>query len=383
MIPGPVEISPAVRAAAASPPPGHTAPRLIAAFGASLERLREVWGAPAETQPFVVPGAGTLAMDMAAANLVSPGDRVLVVDTGFFSRRMAEILRRQGARVVELGAEPGEVPPPESVERALGSGDPFRALFLTHVDTSTGVRLPIEPLARIARGQGVLTIVDGVCATAGERFAMADWNVDVCFTASQKALGLPPGLALMAVGERALAARRARPTAPPLYLDWDSWLPIMRAYEERRPSYFSTPPTSLVLALECSLEEILRDGIEQRVALHTRAATALRAAWERLDLRLVATRSEIAANTLSALYFPPGVDSSLIPRILEHGVTVASGIHPALQGRYFRVGHLGWVVTRPELLLRTVEAVAMALAAAGHAAEPAAAVEAAAAQLGG
>ncbi|HEY0513110.1 MAG TPA: alanine--glyoxylate aminotransferase family protein, partial [Thermoanaerobaculia bacterium] len=97
MIPGPVEISPAVLAAASVPPPGHTSPRLIEAFGRSLERMREVWRAGPASQPFVVAGSGTLAMEMAAANLVEPGERALVVSTGYFSERMAEILRRAGA----------------------------------------------------------------------------------------------------------------------------------------------------------------------------------------------------------------------------------------------------------------------------------------------
>ncbi|MFL6194294.1 MAG: pyridoxal-phosphate-dependent aminotransferase family protein, partial [Thermoanaerobaculia bacterium] len=260
MIPGPVEVSPAVLAAAAVPPPGHTAPRLLEAFGRSIERMREVWRADAASQPFILAGSGTLAMEVAAANLVEPGERALVITTGYFSERMAEILRRVGAEVVEIGAPVGEAPPAEAVREALSRG-PFKALFATHVDTSTGVRVDPEPLCRLAREAGVLSVFDGVCATAGERFEMAAWGADLYFTASQKALGLPPGLALMVAGERALAARAARKAPPPpLYLDWHSWLPVHRAYEERRPSYFATPATSLVLALETGLGEIVSVG---------------------------------------------------------------------------------------------------------------------------
>ncbi|HSK81210.1 MAG TPA: aminotransferase class V-fold PLP-dependent enzyme, partial [Thermoanaerobaculia bacterium] len=265
MIPGPVEISPAVRDAAAAPPPGHTSPRLLEAFGTCLERMRRVWCADAASQPFLVAGSGTLAMEMAAANLLEPGDRALVVNTGYFSDRMTEILRRYGVQVSDVGAPVGGAPSPEEVREALGQGGPVKALFATHVDTSTGVRVDPEPFCRIAREAGALSVFDGVCATAGERFEMAEWDADVYFTASQKAIGLPPGLALLVASERALAVRATRRAGPPpLYLDWQVWLPIHRAYEERKPSYFATPATSLVMALEAGLGEILEDGIEAR-----------------------------------------------------------------------------------------------------------------------
>ena len=141
MIPGPVELSPAVRAAAALPPPSHTSPRLIESFAACLAGMREVWRAEAAAQPFLIAGSGTLAMEMTAANLIEPGDRAVVVDTGYFSKRMAEILRRAGSEVVEVGAPVGEVPPLDAVRAALDGAAPCKALFATHVDTSTGVRV--------------------------------------------------------------------------------------------------------------------------------------------------------------------------------------------------------------------------------------------------
>src|SRR5262249_8754642 len=175
MIPGPVEISPAVLAAASVPPPAHTSPRLIDAFGTCIERMRQVWQADAASQPFIVAGSGTLAMEMAAANLIEPGDRALVVNTGYFSDRMTEILRRNGAQVAAVPAPVGAAPPPEEVRAVLDRQGPFKALFVTHVDTSTGVRVNPEPLCGLGREAGVLTVFDGVCATAGERFAMAAW----------------------------------------------------------------------------------------------------------------------------------------------------------------------------------------------------------------
>lgn len=375
MTPGPVEISPAVRAAAASPPPGHTAPRLIESFGRSLELLREVWQAGPASQTFIVAGSGTLAMEMAAVNLLQPGERALVVTTGFFSDRMAEILRRYGVEVAQVQAPVGAAPTAAEVREALERQGPFKALFATHVDTSTGVRVDPEPLCRLAREMGVLSVFDGVCATAGERFAFDAWEADVCFTTSQKAIGLPPGLALLVAGERALATRAARQAPPPpLYLDWNSWLPVHRAYEARQPSYFATPPTSLILALEVGLGELLADGIEARVRAHARTAAALRAAWNVLGLRQVPRSEAETANTLSVLLYPEGVDAGLLPRITGRGIAIAGGLHPAVKTTSFRIGHMGYTVTRPDFLKRTVEAVAEALRESEAAADPGAAV---------
>ena len=383
MIPGPVEVSPAVRDRFAEPPPGHLAPRFIEAFGASIERMRQVWAAAPSDQPFVVTGGGTLAMDMAAANLIEPGDRVLVVSTGYFSERLAEMLRRRGAAVVTVDATVGDAPALETVVTAADTGGPPpKALFATHVDTSTGVRLDPQPLVALARERGWLSVFDGVCATAGERFEMGAWGADVYLTASQKAVGLPAGLALLVAGPRALEARERRETAPPpMVLDWREWLPVMRAYEERRPAYFSTPATNLVLALEVGLTEILADGLPLRIALHERCGRAMRAAWRALGLQPVPVHPGLAANTMSALMFPAGVDASLIGRVLERGVVVAGGLHRAIRERYFRVGHMGYAVTRPEMLERTVRAVAEALGAGGRRVDTTGAVAAAAAVL--
>jgi alanine-glyoxylate transaminase/serine-glyoxylate transaminase/serine-pyruvate transaminase len=206
---------------------------------------------------------------------------------------------------------------------------------------------------------------------------MAEWDADVYFSASQKAIGVPPGLALLVASERALAAsatRRAGP--PPLFLDWASWLPIHRAYEERKPSYFATPATGLVMALETALGEILADGIAARIDAHARAGAAMRAAWTALGLRFVPRSEEVTGNTLSVLLYPEGIDATLLPKIAARGVIVAGGLHPAVRTTSFRVGHMGYTVTRPDSLRRAVTAVAEALRESGARVDPEAALAA-------
>lgn len=365
MIPGPIEVSDRVREAAGGPPVGHLADDFVEAFGRALSMMRRVWGAADDAQPFVVAGSGTIAMEMAVTNLLEPGQRAVVASSGYFSARAAEMLRRRGVEVAVVGAEPGSTPIFDEVDAALRRTG-ARALFATHVDTSTGVRVDAEGLARLARERGVLSVFDGVCATAAERFEMEAWGADVYLTASQKAIGLPAGLAMLVASPRAMEARAALRVEPPMSLDFDQWRPIMRAYEAREKAYFSTPATTLVRALPVALDEILEQGMDARFALHECAGRAFRAAWAAMGLTLLPKRDAFAANTLSAVYYPAGVGPELVAGVHERGVAIAGGLLPDLKAKYFRVGHMGDVLTRPAELHRTVRAIGEALTASGH-----------------
>ena len=379
MIPGPVEISPAVRAAYEGPPPGHLAPDLIEAFGSVVERMRRVWKAPAEAQPFVVAGSGTLAMEIAASNLLGPDRRALVVNTGYFSQRMAEILRRYGVDASLVGTTPGAAVSLDEIEARLKSA-PVDAVFVTHVDTSTGVRMDAQAVAGLAHASGAMTVVDGVCATGAEALDMSDGSVDVYLTGSQKALGLPPGLALLVMGPRALEARRSLREAPPMYLDIEAWQPIMDAYEQRKPAYFATPATNLIKAAAVGLKELEEDrfggqlGVDARVRRHAHVACAMQGAWEALGLEHLCETPRARGYTMSALRYPKDVGPELVPKIAERGVIVAGGLYPDLKSTYFRVGHMGWCTTQPDILRATVEAVGGALASLGWAQDVDAAV---------
>lgn len=363
MIPGPIEFEPAVLRAMSRPTPSHVSPEFIESFGVVLEDLREIFLAE-DGQPFVVAGSGTLAMDIAAANLVEPGDNVVVVSTGYFSERFADIFGRYGADVTVVRAEPGEVPSSDAVEQALDTTG-AEVMVTTHVDTSTGVATNVRELAALAREYNALSVVDGVCATAGAEFRQSVWGVDVCVTASQKAVGVPPGLALVMMGPRAMEAFDARSTeVQNFYADFTNWLPIMQAYEARRPDYFGTPPVNLILALQVSLEIILDEGMEARFRRHNLIARAFQAAVEALGLRQLPRRPSLRAATLSCVYYPEGVDSSLLGKISDEGVIVAGGLLPPIAGRYFRVGHMGSVSASD--ILATVGAVERGLQRSGY-----------------
>lgn len=361
MIPGPVELSPRVAEAASARPLGHMSKPVVEAFGRALKAMREVWKAPATAQPFVVSGSGTVAMELAVANLVEPGTQALLVSTGYFSERMAEMIRRHGGEPVIVAAPPGGVPSLDEVTRRLDAAPGCKLLFATHVDTSTGVLVDPAPLAKLARERGLLSVFDGVCATAGERFEMEAWGADVYLSASQKALGLPPGLGLLVASERAIEARARRNAPPPLSLDWQQWIPIMQGYESGAPKYFATPATSLIIALDVGLAELCAIGVEQVFEQHRAAAETMRGYWQRLGLRALPESAAVTANTMSALYYPDGVDAALIGKVLAQDVIIAGGLLQPLAPKYFRVGHMGWTSRQPELLARTAAAIASAL----------------------
>lgn len=373
MIPGPIEFTPAVLREMGKATTSHIAPAFIEQFGQALERMRDVFICP-DGQPFVVAGSGTLAMDLAGANLVEPGDAVLVVNTGYFGDRYGDLLARYGAEVDHIRAEIGDAPDMESVESALMSRD-YKLMTITQVDTSTGVLADVQAMAKLAQETGTMVVVDGVCSVAGETLRMTEWGVDFALTASQKAISVPPGLALAVAGPRAMQAWRDRKTpVANFYADFGNWLPIMEAYEARRPSYFGTPAVNLVAALSVSLGEILAEGMDARFARHRTLSAACKAAVEALGMSQLPAAGK-AANTMTTPMYPDGVDASLLGKITAAGVIVAGGLHPACKSEYFRIGHMG--PNNAADILATVAAVEKGLAAVGYRFEPGAGLTAA------
>ena len=262
MIPGPINFDPGVLRAMSAPTAGHTSPEFIQLFGETLDMMKQVFVAP-NGIPFVIAGSGTLAMDVAVSNLVEYGDSALVLSTGYFGDRMAAIMQHYGAEVTTITAPVGDVMPLAQVEDAIKRGHP-RVVAVTHVDTSTGVAADVKSVAQLAqqydalghRRWRLLGRRNGVAAgSLGQSISRS--------TASQKAIGVPPGLALL-VALRAShqeIQRREKIQLPATMSDWKSWLPVMEAYLARKPATLPRPPVNLVYALHESLRQILAEGL--------------------------------------------------------------------------------------------------------------------------
>lgn len=353
----PVRVDPRVLRAMAVPPPTNDDPAFVAAYGAALKMLRTLLGAPS-CQPFIFPGTGTLGMEALVANWLEPGNALLVVSTGFWGDRFAEVARRHGVKVTHLQVPPGEGPDFGVVETELASGV-YKAVAWTHVDSSTGVRVDSAAMASLARRYCALSLVDGIAGAGAEPFYQDACDVDVYLTASPKAIACPAGMILISAGARALEALERR-TSPPLgyAIDLTEWKPVMQALEAGRFGYFNTPAQNLTLALKVGLELILEEGLEARWTRHARLAGAMRAGLEALGLELVAAPG-VRSNALSTVRYPRGVGRELLEAVKAEGIVLAGGYHPTIGAETFRIGHLGWVTAAD--VVATVEAIGRCL----------------------
>jgi alanine-glyoxylate transaminase/serine-glyoxylate transaminase/serine-pyruvate transaminase len=360
MIPGPIEFEPSVLRAMGEETTSHVAGNFIESFGNAIDLMKKVWLSPLG-QPFIVAGSGTLAMDMAAANLIELNDNALVISTGYFGDRFRNILERYGANVTYLEAAVGEVVSLETIEKELRSKT-YKLVTITHVDTSTGVLVDPKPIAELAKKYNALSILDGVCSVAGEEIKQDEWGLDIVLTASQKAVGVPPGLALLVASQKAIDIWKNRKSpVQNYYADWSNWLPIMQAYEKRQPSYFGTPPVNLIRALETSLEIINAEGIENRIFKHKKLASAFREAIKSIGLHIIPINDTMAANTLSAIYYPENIDGgTFLKKVYENDIILAGGLLPEIKLKYFRVGHMGSLSSND--LISVLSAIEKALA---------------------
>lgn len=359
MIPGPIEFEPEVLRAMGVQTASHVAPNFIECFGYCLDAFQEVLQAP-KGQGFIVSASGTFAMDMAASNLIEAGDKALVISTGYFGIRYENILKRYGANTTLLECELGEVVDIKRIEEELATGN-YKLLTFTHVDTSTGVKVDAQAIGALAQKYEVLSILDGVCSVAGEEIRQEDWGIDVVVTASQKAIGVPPGLALVMASPKAIQTWENRKSlVQNYYADWSNWLPIMNAYQNRKPSYFGTPPVNLIKALEVSLRLILEEGMDARFERHEFYAKAFRSAIQSIGLKTIAINESNSANTLSAVWYPEGIDTSTFTKkIGEQDIIVAGGLLPDYKTKYFRVGHMGSVSSND--IIATLSAIEYAM----------------------
>ena len=334
LIPGPSPVVPRILEALARPTVSHVSPEMVRELRESCENLKKIVFSE-KGEPFIISGGGTLAMEMAILNTVSPDDRILVLSQGYFGQRMGQICRAFGLPHDVLECQWGKTVLPEELEARLKKQS-YRVVVCTHVDTATGACSRVEEYARIVRRTGALFIVDGVCATGGIPERMDDWAIDVVFTAAQKCLGTPPGLSILVLSERAMAKRRDLASIPAYYSDLLRWLPVM--HDPAR--YFATPCVNEIRAFCEGTRIIMEEGIEARFRRHDLYARAMRAGLAALGFGFF-TDARSAASTLSVPVYPDGVeDKAFRDGLCENGVVVAGGLAETA-GKVFRMGHMG------------------------------------------
>lgn len=356
LIPGPSPVVPRVLEALARPTVSHVGPEMVRDLREACDNLKRIAFCD-EGQPFIVAGAGTLAMEMALLNTVGPSDRVLVLSQGYFGRRMADVCAAFGLQHDVMESEWGRAVVPEDLERRLAEKS-YNVVVCTHVDTATGACAPVEDYAAVLDRTGSLFVVDGVCATGGVPERMDAWGLDVVLTAAQKCLGTPPGLAVLVLSPLAMEKRRGLDRVPAYYADLLRWLPVMRDPAK----YFSTPCVNEIRAFAEGTRIILEEGLEERFERHELFASALRAGLAALGFTLF-TDPRFLAPTLSVVRYPEGLeDKAFRAGLYGNGVVVAGGLAQTA-GRVFRMGHMGNLTSAQVRF--AVEAVERSLAALG------------------
>ncbi|BBD72610.1 aminotransferase class V-fold PLP-dependent enzyme [Sulfodiicoccus acidiphilus] len=336
---GPVEIELDVLLAGVRENVGFTSKEFVHAMSSALKGLRKVMGTP-HYQPFIIPGGGTSAME-SVTSLLKKGEKVLVVSNGVFGDRWINIFKRYPVQVDSLKAGAGDYVKPERVEQAVKSNQ-YTAVTLTHVETSTGVREPIKEVVERIRDNVELVVVDGVASVAGEETRAEEWKVDVILTASQKALGCPPGAGLLAISPDALS-RISEESLSGYYLHLGNWLNVMRALEEGKASYFATLPVHLILMLARAFALVEEEGLENRIKRHEMVAEAIRRGVEAMGLEIVARDPSSYSNTVTGVKLSKVPASDVLNAMADAGIELAPGVHPDLANKYIRIGHMGWI----------------------------------------
>ena len=338
---GPSNVHPRVLQAMATPILGHLDPDFLRVMDDVMEVLRIVFQS-SNRLTLPISATGTAGMEAAFCNVVEPGDTVVIAVNGYFGSRMVDIASRCGAQVQTVEFPWGQPVGPDlsAIEDELKKHRSVKVLGVVHGETSTGVLTPLPEIADLAHRYDGLLIADAVTSLGGEDVAIDRWDVDVCYSASQKCLGAPPGLAPISLGPRAIKVLRERKTkVQSFYLN----LSNLETYwsENQNRVYHHTAPISMIYALREALRMAMEEGIEQRIRRHALNAAALRAGLEALGLKLFA-HPDYMLNPLTTVMVPEEVKEAQVRRklLVDYGIEIGGGLGE-IAGRVWRIGLMG------------------------------------------
>lgn len=339
LIPGPTPVVDEIYEALSRETMSHTDMRFAGIFSEALAQTRKMFNTDGEV--FVIAGSGTLAMEMALANTVARGEKLLIVSHGYFGDRFIGVAKALGIEAEVLAAEWGKQIEPAQIEEKLQQGG-FKAVTVTHADTSTGVAANLDKVVPTVKKYGALFILDGVCASGGleedmgKAYGTDDYKIDVVLTASQKAIGVPPGLAIVAFGPKALESRAKMDGVNSYYMDINNWSPVMKEPQK----YFATHPINMIYGYAEAMKIIAAEGTAARYRRHTAIGKAIRAAVRSMGMNIFAAE-EVAAPTLSCILYPEGINDAEFRAVLAKKGLIVAGLLASLAGKGFRLGHMG------------------------------------------
>ncbi len=331
MLPGPVPVAPQVLRALSKPMINHRGPEFKKLLDESREKLRSVF--KTESDVLILSGSGTCAMEAAIGNL-GVDKKYVALENGKFGERLKVLTSLYGSSVAVV-ADWGKSIDMDQAKQALQTG--ADAVTIVHNESSTGMTNNVKEIGALCRKHDALLIMDGVSSIGGIEAPIDKWGVDIAFTGSQKCLGLPPGLSMISISDRAwdvikMAQKR------PYYADL---MAHMKSAEKGQTPY--TPAVSLFFALEEALKMLEAEGLSARVDRYSTYATSIRAAVKAMGLKLFPQlgASSAYSNTVTAVNMPPGIDFfTLKKEMKQRGIIIAGG-QERLKGQIFRIGNMG------------------------------------------
>ncbi len=348
MLPGPTNVSERVMKAMLRPVINHRGDSFRELYKGILGKTQHLFQTQGST--IVFSSSGTGGVEAAVWNIIRPGDAAVVPVFGEFSGRLAETVEGAGGHALQVKSDFGKVPSLDQLREAMDSLGKFKALFLVHNETSTGVAAPyVREACKMARDHGAFAVVDAISSLGGYAIPVDDWGVDMCITGSQKCIAAPPGLALVSVSDR---VKDFLKSSPPQTRYFD--IPRYLEYGARGETPF-TPALPLFYALDEALKELLEEGLTKRVQRHDAMSALLYDGLAAIGLKPVAEKS-VRSKTVVASYYPEGVDDAMFRKLMSHdsGIVVAGGFGP-FAGKVFRVGCMGQV--NENFVNRTLKAV--------------------------
>lgn len=352
--PGPSPVPQRVLRALGAPTLGHLDPQYLAIMDETCEFLRQIFRTR-NPLTFPVSGTGMAGMECVAANLIEPGDEVLVCINGVFGMRMKDVMERCGATVHTVEAAWGDVFALDQIAAVLDQHRGIKLVGIVHAETSTGAHQPLEGLADLVHNHGAILIVDAVTSLGGHELNLDAWGIDAVYSGTQKCLSCPPGLSPVSFGDRALARMDARKTkVQSWYLD----VSMLRKYYTGGGGggrvYHHTAPINMTYALREALAIVLEEGLENRIARHEKMHQRLRAGLESMGLTYIPKHS---LHTLNCIRIPEGADDAGVRKRLleEYGIEIGAGLG-VMAGKAWRIGLMGHGAT-----VRNVDLVLTAL----------------------
>ena len=316
---------------------GHLDPQFLGVMDDVREMLRQIFRT-SNVMTLPLSSSGTGAMEAACVNILERGDTMLVCRNGFFGNRLADIAQRCGAETHTVDGAWGEPVDVQALADELKKHPRVKALGVVHGETSTGVLTSLQEITDLSHQHGALVIVDAVTSLGGHDVRMDDWDLDICYSGSQKCLGAPPGLAPISFGPRAMEVINSRSSmVESFYFNMKD----LETYWSQSRAYHHTAPISMTYALREALRMLMEEGLESRIRRHARVAAALWAGLEALGIGVL-PKPDHRLNPLTAALVPEGIDDAAVRRQLVDGynIEIGGGLGD-LRGKIWRIGLMG------------------------------------------